>query len=241
MQGTTDDDAMAAPGMVGRGPAGPGATRRAPTTPPRPGAPPARAAALGAVGPMTIALAVVCGVAAAAGLVLLPGAGSPYPAGSLSAAAWGPAGGWLAAHAILLAVTDARTHRLPDRLHASALVGLAPLLVVAALVAGEPVILLRALACGLVPLVVVYLAALAAPGSVGLGDAKLLLVLGLWLGSLSVGAAIAGPVIGVVLAGFVSLLGVITRRLGPRSHVPLGPFLVVGAVVATALALLAGA
>jgi leader peptidase (prepilin peptidase)/N-methyltransferase len=158
----------------------------------------------------------------------------------MSLVAWALAGGWLAAHAVLLAVTDARTHRLPDRLHASALVLLVPLLVLAALAAGEPSALVQSLACGLLPLVVVYLAALAAPGSVGLGDAKLLLVLGLWLGSLSVGAAVAGPVIGVVLAGLVSLVGVLTRRIGARSHVPLGPPLVVGAALATALALAAG-
>jgi leader peptidase (prepilin peptidase)/N-methyltransferase len=199
-----------------------------------------RAAALGAVAPATIALSVVCGLAAAAGLVLLRAPGTPYAAGSMSLVAWALAGGWLAAHAVLLAVTDARTHRLPDRLHASALVLLVPLLVLAALAAGEPSALVQSLACGLLPLVVVYLAALAAPGSVGLGDAKLLLVLGLGLGSLSVGAAVAGPVIGVVLAGLVSLVGVLTRRIGARSHVPLGPPLVVGAALATALALAAG-
>jgi uncharacterized membrane protein YjjP (DUF1212 family) len=51
---------------------------------------------------------------------------------------------------------------------------------------------------------------------------------------------VAGPVIGVVLAGLVSLVGVLTRRIGARSHVPLGPPLVVGAALATALALAAG-
>lgn len=77
-----------------------------------------------------------------------------------------------------------------------------------------------------------FLVALAVPGGMGLGDVKLAALIGLVLGSIGLayvgvaaGAGILGGGLGAILA--VALLGY--RR---RQHIPFGPFLAAGAIVA---------
>ena len=67
-----------------------------------------------------------------------------------------------------------------------------------------------------------------APGAFGIGDVKLLVGVGLLSGG---ERALGGVVFGLVLAGVVLLvLLLITRRIGRRTYVPFGPFLIVGAL-----------
>ncbi|MGC5627865.1 prepilin peptidase [Georgenia sp. Z1344] len=219
------------------------------TTTPHP-RPRPRATAFGAVGPVSVVVAAIVALAVVSALLTAgPGTG-PFgggpegssgtghdDAGTVSAgiarAGWALAGGWLAGVGVLLAVTDHRTHRLPDKLLIGGGAVALPLLVAAALLAGEPGALLRAAAGALVPAGVLYAVALVTPGGVGLGDVKLLLLTGAWLGFLSVPAATVGPVLGIVVGGLVSIVAVVARRATLRSHVPLGPALLVGAAVAT--------
>jgi prepilin signal peptidase PulO-like enzyme (type II secretory pathway) len=74
-------------------------------------------------------------------------------------------------------------------------------------------------------------AALVAPSGLGMGDVKLMAVVGLLLGAPS---AMVAVVAGIVLAGLFSVVGLLTRRLSRRQSVPLGPFLAIGAVYALA-------
>ena len=194
---------------------------------------PPRAKAFGAVGPVTILLAGLAGVLALVLLLRTDPAATPYPGADESRVLWAVAGGWLCAVGVLLAVTDLRTHRLPDRLLLGASAVLVPALVAAALLGGSPGALLTSLAGALVPAGVLYALALVMPGGVGLGDVKLLLVTGAWLGHLSVGAATVGPVLGLVLGGVASILAVLARRATMRSHLPLGPALLAGTALAT--------
>jgi leader peptidase (prepilin peptidase)/N-methyltransferase len=64
-------------------------------------------------------------------------------------------------------------------------------------------------------------------GAFGIGDVKLLAGMGLMVGG---EAAIGGTLFGLIVAGAVLLLLLLTRRIGRRSFVPFGPFLIIGAL-----------
>jgi leader peptidase (prepilin peptidase) / N-methyltransferase len=64
-------------------------------------------------------------------------------------------------------------------------------------------------------------------GAFGLGDVKLLVGVGLMSGA---GRAFSSILFGLVVAGVVLLTLLVTRRIGRRSYVPFGPFLIVGAL-----------
>ena len=64
-------------------------------------------------------------------------------------------------------------------------------------------------------------------GAFGLGDVKLLAGMGLLLGG---ERALGGTIFGLVLAGVVLLVLLATRRVGRKSYVPFGPFLIIGAL-----------
>lgn len=141
------------------------------------------------------------------------------------------------------ASTDAVCHRLPNRLLlaagawvAAALVALA----VARAVAGTPLTeavwplgrgVLSALAAFTVLLVMTML-----PSGMGMGDAKLVAVLGLWLGALSPWAVVAGLVLGFFIGGVVALALLAFRLVGRKDMLAFGPYLCCGAWLSWALA-----
>jgi leader peptidase (prepilin peptidase)/N-methyltransferase len=71
--------------------------------------------------------------------------------------------------------------------------------------------------------------AAAYPGGLGMGDVKLVGLIGLMVGFPGV---IVGLVVGVVCGGVAILLLLATRRVGLKSYVPYAPFLSVGGLVA---------
>jgi leader peptidase (prepilin peptidase) / N-methyltransferase len=64
-------------------------------------------------------------------------------------------------------------------------------------------------------------------GAFGMGDVKLLAGTGLLLG---LTRAVGGVLSGLLLAGVVLVLLLAARRIGRRSYVPFGPFLIIGAL-----------
>ena len=64
-------------------------------------------------------------------------------------------------------------------------------------------------------------------GAFGLGDVKFLAGMGLMVGG---ERGLGGTVVGLLLAGVVLLVLLVTRRIGRRSYVPFGPFLIFGAL-----------
>jgi leader peptidase (prepilin peptidase)/N-methyltransferase len=64
-------------------------------------------------------------------------------------------------------------------------------------------------------------------GAFGVGDVKLLVGVGLMAGA---GRALSGVVFGLILAGAILVILLVLRRIGRRSYVPFGPFLIVGAL-----------
>jgi len=138
---------------------------------------------------------------------------------------------------VLLAFIDIAVRRLPDQLTAPlavlGLVGLGS----ASYLARDPTPFFRgligaALAGGL------FLAlAWAKPDGegMGLGDAKLAGVLGLYLGWLGWRELVVGVLVGTVAASAFAVYMVASGRMGRRSVVTYGPFLVAGALVAVVL------
>jgi leader peptidase (prepilin peptidase)/N-methyltransferase len=64
-------------------------------------------------------------------------------------------------------------------------------------------------------------------GAFGIGDVKLLIGVGLMLG---LERAFGGIVVGLFASGIVLGVLLVTRRIGRRSYVPFGPFLILGAM-----------
>ena len=147
---------------------------------------------------------------------------------------------WLTLIAVPLALTDIAVHRLPDRLTAAAFVGTLALLTLAALTGHQPGGLARA-AVGAAVLACFYLAlCLVRPGGMGLGDAKLAASIGLVLGWTSWQALLVGTFIGFALAAVYGGILLATHRASRTSQLPLGPFILLGALAAIALLVTAG-
>ena len=165
----------------------------------------------------------------AAGLALAVVAARASSAWELAALAW------LTLLAVPLAFIDVAVHRLPDPLTAAACVGTLALLAVAALVSHHPGHLGRA-AIGAGALACFYLALSAIrPGGMGLGDAKLAVSVGAVLAWVSWQAVVAGTFIAFVLAAVYGGALMARHKATRSTHLPLGPFILIGALAAIAL------
>jgi len=87
---------------------------------------------------------------------------------------------------------------------------------------------LSALGGGAAAFLFFYLLTVLVPGGMGMGDVKLALVMGLYLGAGWVAMAL---VLAFLLGGLVSGVLLATRRIGRRGHIPFGPFLAAGGLV----------
>lgn len=70
------------------------------------------------------------------------------------------------------------------------------------------------------------------PRGMGFGDVRLSFLLGLGLGWLSLGHVFVGMFLGIVLGALLGAALMATRVLGRNDHIPFGPFLASGAVIA---------
>jgi leader peptidase (prepilin peptidase) / N-methyltransferase len=139
---------------------------------------------------------------------------------------------WLALFAVPLACIDLAVHRLPDPLTATAFAGTFALLAVAALAAGQPGALGRA-AFGAAVLTGFYLLLFVIrPTGMGLGDAKLAASVGAALGWAGWRAVATGTSAAFVLAACYGVALLAMRRATRNDHLPLGPFIVIGALAA---------
>ncbi|MGK5114573.1 prepilin peptidase [Geodermatophilus sp. CPCC 205506] len=143
---------------------------------------------------------------------------------------------WAAAAGVVLAGVDLAVHRLPDRVTYPTAGVVAAALLLDAAVLGTWTALLRAGLAAAAAFGLAALAALVSPRGLGFGDVKLLGLLGLVLGWVGWGALLAGVFLGLLTGALVSLALLATGRAGWRSALPFGPPLLVGAVLALALA-----
>lgn len=136
---------------------------------------------------------------------------------------------------VVLAVVDAGWKRLPDVVVLPLYPAVAALLALAALTDPQHGSLVRALAAMAALAGVFFLLVLASPAALGLGDVKLIGVLGLLLGWQGWATVLAGTFLGFLLAAFAAVFLLATRRAGRRDTVPFGPFLLLGALAALLL------
>jgi leader peptidase (prepilin peptidase)/N-methyltransferase len=135
--------------------------------------------------------------------------------------------------ALMLAVAliDARFRIVPNRLVYPAMLLFGAAIVIGDL-AGAEVDAPRA-ALGMVTYSLpFFLLVLALPHGLGMGDAKLVAVIGLVLGSLGLAYVAVAAGIGIVAAGIGALVALVALGYGRKQHMPFGPFLAAGGVIA---------
>ena len=168
-----------------------------------------------------------------------------YPCVELSSAvlwallAWHFGAGWqlpaflyLAAVGLALAVIDLDVQKLPDALTLPSYVVGIVLLATAALAGHDAWSLIRAL-IGMAILYAFYLLLVVIyPKGMGWGDVKLAGVLGLYLGYLGWGPLLVGAFFGFFFGGVVGATLMAARKVGRKSKVPFGPFMLAGALLA---------
>ncbi len=135
-------------------------------------------------------------------------------------------GAWFVAMVIGLA-TDLDQRLLPDEVTLPVI----PVALVYAISGLNPLVggdwVLALVAALLIP-AVLYLPSIPfGAGAFGMGDVKFLAGMGLMVGG---ERALGAVFVGLIVAGAVLLLLLVTRRIGRRSYVPFGPFLIFGAL-----------
>lgn len=137
---------------------------------------------------------------------------------------------------LVVAVIDADTRKIPNRLTYPLTPALLVLLALAALLNGDPLVALRALLGGVVGFAALLLLALVSPRGMGMGDVKLAAFVGIGLGYLGWPYVLLGLFGSFLLGGVVAITLLATRLRARKDLIPFGPYLAVGAL----LTLLAG-
>jgi leader peptidase (prepilin peptidase) / N-methyltransferase len=138
---------------------------------------------------------------------------------------------------VVLAVIDATTRLLPNRITYPAFPAITLLLLVASLGVGDLGRLVRGLLAAAAVGGLFLALALISPRGMGLGDVKLAPTLGLALGWLSWTAVAVGLFSAFLLGGLIGLAAMAVLRLSRKALLPFGPSLAAGAL----LGVLAGA
>jgi leader peptidase (prepilin peptidase)/N-methyltransferase len=137
--------------------------------------------------------------------------------------------GWLL---VVLAVIDLQTRRIPNRLTYPLTPVLLVLLVAAALLEGTPGAAVRAVLGGVIAFGLLLALALINPRGMGMGDVKLAGFIGLGLGYLGWGHLWVGLFLGFFGGGVIAALLLALRLRTRKDHIPFGPWLAMGAIVA---------
>ncbi len=163
---------------------------------------------------------VLCGAIGAVSLGLLP---LRFAGDVLATVAFGA---WFVSLIVGLA-TDLDQRVLPDELTLPVI----PIGLLYAVSGLNPLVgggLVLAIAAAVLIPAVLYLPSLPfGAGAFGMGDVKFLAGMGLMLGG---DRALSATLFGLILAGAVLLVLLATRRIGRKSFIPFGPFLIIGAL-----------
>ena len=138
----------------------------------------------------------------------------------------------LAAGLVALSLIDLDTFLLPNRIVYPLTVAVVALFGVAALAGDDGAAFWRALIGGLCAFAVFLLLHLISPRGMGFGDVKLSFVLGVSLGWVSGALVFLGIFLAFLVGSVVSVLLIATKRRTRKDHVPFGPFLATGTLVA---------
>lgn len=132
---------------------------------------------------------------------------------------------------LAVAVIDARLQVVPNRIVYPALLLFAAAIVVGDL-AGAKVDALRSGLGMLAYSLPLFLIAFALPYGMGMGDVKLVALIGLVLGSLGLAYVAVAAGMGVVAGGLGAIIAMVALRYGRKQQIPFGPFLAAGGVAA---------
>jgi leader peptidase (prepilin peptidase) / N-methyltransferase len=139
---------------------------------------------------------------------------------------------WFFAALLAVSVIDLERFLVPNRIVYPSLVASLVLLGAAALLEHDLGALGRALLGAVLASGGLFVLALLYPRGMGMGDVKLALLLGLYLGWLSLGHVPLGLFLGFLLGSIVGLGLLVTGVRGRKDPLPFAPFLAAGAVVA---------
>lgn len=149
---------------------------------------------------------------------------------------WGspllPADCFFGVVALACSVTDLREHRLPKRLVWPSYPILLGLVAVGAASGAGWGALTRAVVAMAICAAAAFVYALALAGQFGLGDVRLLGLIGAVCGASSSATVIAAVFLAYLLAAVVTVPMLVTHRLVWKSRVPFGVFLLAGALAA---------
>lgn len=132
---------------------------------------------------------------------------------------------------LVLAVIDARTRRIPNRLTYPLTPVLVVLIAGAAYLNGEPGWALRAALAGLVAFLLLLTVAVVNPRGMGMGDVKLAAFIGVGLGYLGWGHVVLGLFGSFLLGGVVAIALLVARARGRKDLIPFGPYMAAGALI----------
>lgn len=135
----------------------------------------------------------------------------------------------LAACSVALTAIDLDLHRLPNSIVLFLAVSMLILLGAAALIAGDPDALLRALIAGVSAFAVLFIVAFVKPDGMGFGDVKLAGALGIVLGYVGWGSVVVGFFSAFLLGGLVGVVLLLLRKVARGGGIPFGPWLIAGA------------
>jgi leader peptidase (prepilin peptidase) / N-methyltransferase len=133
---------------------------------------------------------------------------------------------------LALALIDLDTLLLPNRVLYPTAILVGGLLVLAAALDHEWSDLGRAALAGAASFAVFFVIHVISPRGMGFGDVRLSFLLGMALGWLSWGHAYLGLFLGFMLGAVIGTLLIALKLRGRKDHVPFGPFLVAGALIA---------
>lgn len=136
---------------------------------------------------------------------------------------------YLASISIALALIDVDVQRLPDAIVLPAYAVGAALLGPAAILVGDPGVLVRATLGALILGGIYLLLAVARPGGMGFGDVKLAGALGFFVGWLGWDVLTVGALAGFLLGGLYGVILLALGRARRTTALPFGPWLIAGA------------
>lgn len=132
---------------------------------------------------------------------------------------------------VALTLIDLDTHRLPNAIVVPAYAVSAVLFAVACVQGADWSSLLRAGVGGAALYAFYFVLRLIRPGGMGGGDVKLAGVVGIYLGWLGWGALVVGAFAAFVFGGVFGLGLMAARRVGRKTAIPFGPWMLLGAWV----------
>lgn len=133
---------------------------------------------------------------------------------------------------VVVALIDAATRKIPNRLTYPLTPALLVLMVAAAFLNGEPGRALASVLGGLGGFVGLLILALIQPRGMGMGDVKLAGFIGIGLGYIGWGHVVLGLFGGFLLGGVTAIVLLLARSRGRRDLIPFGPYLSAGAILA---------